>query len=124
MTIITGFIDLFRAECPERKRKENLRRARVTLEEAEVGLEDYQAQVLKLRARIERLEGITEVKGSLNGDTRPPRSSIQAPHPGPEFKTGPARTNVGSFTAESPRMVGETMGDWAARLGHDKHATA
>ena len=97
MTIFSAIADAFRAECPERKKKENLRRAKVLLEEAEVGLEDYQAQVLKLRTRIERLEGVKEVRGTLN-----------KPTPG---------------TVPAPR-IGEAMGEWAARLGSDQHATA
>lgn len=100
MELINGFINLFRSDCPERQRKEHLRRARLELEEAEIGVEDYTARRDKLKARITRLESASE-------DGRPARSSIQAPHP------GPSRSKVGAFSIPDAPAVRSRPGAMA-----------
>jgi hypothetical protein len=93
MPIVSDLIDLFRAPSPERQKQKHLRIARLELEEAEIGVEDYVARREKLKARVTRLEA------DLNHG-RPTRSSIQAPCPAPD------RTNVGAFTVPDARMRG------------------
>jgi hypothetical protein len=97
MKLISAIADLFVTTTPERENEKLLSNGRLALVEAECELEAAQARVAFLRARIERLAGVVEVKGSIVD--RPARSSIQAPHP------GPARSTVGAFTVPDAVMA-------------------
>jgi hypothetical protein len=94
MSIVSGFIDLFRTPSPERQKQKHLAVAKLALEEAEIGVEDYTAQREKLKLRVQRLEA------DLITEDRPARSSVQAPHP------GPVRFTVGAAEMQEPRMRG------------------
>jgi len=82
MSAISKFFDLFRDACPERESKKRLTHAKLTLLEAECNLDYYSANVAMLKARIVRLE--SELKGAA-AESRPERTSIQAPHPSPSY---------------------------------------
>jgi hypothetical protein len=94
MPIVSKILDLFRDYSPERESKKRLSQARLTLVEAECNLEFYTASVSMLKERIKRLEG--EI--APEADTRPARTSIQAPHPGPE------RAKVGGWTMPDAKL--------------------
>ncbi|MFM0165713.1 hypothetical protein PQR39_35455 [Paraburkholderia sediminicola] len=98
MSIVSGFIDLFRPASPEREKEKHLRLARLQLAECEICVEDYQATVTKLKSRIARLEA--DLQGDA-ADSRPARSSIQAPHPGQAM-----RSNVGAFSVPDAKLRG------------------
>jgi hypothetical protein len=90
MTIKSAIIGLFVTPSAEQQDRIRLSRAKVELAELECNLEATKAHRDMLKARIERLEGVVEM--------RPARSSTQAPHP------GPAHFNAGSGQFPAPIM--------------------
>jgi hypothetical protein len=100
MPVLSKILDLFCDYGPDREKRKRLQKAELDLVVAEHDLEMLTAHVPMLKSRIERLN--SELKGN-EPESRPARSSIQAPHPG---QRAPDRSVAGGWTLPDAPMRG------------------